>query len=314
MADKRRQNQNNQEQQQPPPPGSGFGIEAENQQGDQATNGNRQPQDTDDTKTTRPRMQIWSRMKSAWKNTTIANKLMAIFTGIIAFATVVYMVCAWQQMFITGKQLSQMERDSQSSSDTWQRQLTIMEGQLDQMQKSAESDSTAWQQQLDIMQGQLTHIQEAAHLEQRAWVGLSNASHEPIEPNKPITGKFVFTNTGKTPAIIVTAGNTVCVRPPDFDIKSLAHAKEAKAWMIETRSQGPFAPNATMDIAIRYPRGGGVSDDVVAAIRSKKMCFYVVGRIVYCDIFGVEHETRFCRVADPNSTSMLMHHQYNYMD
>ena len=54
--------------------------------------------------------------------------------------------------------------------------------------------------QLCILQGQLTHIREASHLEQRAWIGISGATHEPIEPNKPVKIKFTFTNTGRTPA------------------------------------------------------------------------------------------------------------------
>lgn len=57
-----------------------------------------------------------------------------------------------------------------------------------------------------------------------------------------------------------------------------------------------------------------LTDDIVAGIQSDDRRIYVIGKIVYCDFFGEEHQTRFCGIVDVGTGEMSMHHQYNYMD
>jgi hypothetical protein len=193
---------------------------------------------------------------------------------------------------------------------TWR--LFTLKAQLAQMLESSESDSDAWQKQLDIMQGQLTHIEQASHLEQRAWVGLSRSTHKPIEPNEPIQGEFRFSNTGKTPATIISAGRTVCLRPPGFNIESIADIKETKEWMEDARSQGPLSPNAF--IVLDFATSKKVDAPLKEQLEKGEICVYVIGRILYRDIFDRKHETRFCRIVDPKTERMIIAYQYNYMD
>lgn len=196
-----------------------------------------------------------------------SNGKMVWFTGIIAAATVVYVVCAWQQMSLMKSQLSQMQRDSQSSSD-------------------------ASQKQLDIMQEQLSHIQEASHLEQRAWIGVFDATHETIEPNKPVRGRFIFKNTGSTPATIITMGHSTRLKPKDFDVEAFAITQEEAVWKQEEPIQKCLAPNASMSWSFSTNEDYPIPKELVESIQSGELQLYVIGRIVYSDTFGVEHQTK----------------------
>lgn len=222
--------------------------------------------------------------------------MIAVFTGITALAAIVTAT-------LYGLQISVMDK-----------QLDVMADQLSQMEEAGKSDSVAWQKQLEIMQGQLTHVQKTSHLEQRAWVGLARAKHQPIEPNKPIQGEFVFLNTGKTPAIIITAGRSTCFRSPGFNFENLADIKKTEDWMEDTRSQGPLPPNASITLRFSTKKGFDITESLIKALNRDDLRLYVIGRILYQDIFSDEHETCFCFFADPNTNGMNMAHQYNYMD
>ncbi|MBN2130019.1 MAG: hypothetical protein JW741_11010 [Sedimentisphaerales bacterium] len=192
-------------------------------------------------------------------------------------------------------------------------QLGVLKTQLDQMKKASESDSLAWNRQLDVMDGQFSQMRQNASLENRAWVGVLDATHNPIEPNKPGEGIFVFKNTGKTPASIIFMGHTTCIAPPDLDVAALANDREKAAWATETPIVRCIAPNAS--IAWNFSTGKEPLDEETAAsVNSGAMHLHVVGKIVYRDIFGVEHQTRFCGIAQTDTRKMSMHHQYNYMD
>jgi hypothetical protein len=195
-------------------------------------------------------------------------------------------------------------------------QLVTMDRQLKQMQADSNSAAIVTDRQLKIMEGQLSEMRATAQLEQRAWVGLLHASHKAIEQGKGIEVTFRITNTGKTPAIVVTSGRTICIRPPNFDIETFATSETEQAWMKETRSQGPLPPNGilTMDISTKEVKGLEMPESMIADIKSGELSVYVVGRIVYKDIFGGEHQTRFCYTANPSTEGMIEYHQYNYMN
>ena len=215
--------------------------------------------DTNKTKHSRHRS-----LKERWNQTSLPNKLLIVFTAVIATANLIYAVFS------------------------------------------------LWQ--LSILRGQLAQMQEVSHLEQRAWVGVSNASYDAIEPNKPATGKFIFKNTGKTPATIITQGHTVCIRPADFDVEALAKTKKETTWKTEKPIQKCIAPNASMALNFSTSKEHPLSDEVVKSINSGELRLYVIGHIIYSDIFGFEHQTKFCGIAKPNTTEMNVHHKYNYMD
>jgi hypothetical protein len=74
----------------------------------------------------KPIVSLFGRVKRAWKNTTIANKLIAIFTGITALATSIYVYLVWSQLSIMTHQLS------------------IMDEQLREMRASTHLEQRAW--------------------------------------------------------------------------------------------------------------------------------------------------------------------------
>ena len=168
--------------------------------------------------------------------------------------------------------------------------------------------------QLDIMERQLSHIEQSSQLEQRAWVGLQTATHEPIEPNKPIEGVLVFENTGKTPAIILRASRTTCLRTPDFDMESLAEIKQKDGWLEDRRSRGPLPPNAVIRLTFQTSDNAMITEPDIEKLENGQLRAYVIGRILYRDIFGTEHETCFCHFANPGTNAMTMGEQFNRMD
>lgn len=168
--------------------------------------------------------------------------------------------------------------------------------------------------QLVMIAGQLTQMRQDSTLEYRAWIGVSNATHQPIEPNKPAEGKFVFINTGKTPASIVSMGHTTCIRPVGFNVEAFARTQEGTKWVTETPVQKCLAPNGIISWKFSTTKENPLPEDIVTSMKSGKDHLYVIGRIVYHDIFGMEHQTKFCGIAQPDTGKMSMHHTYNYMD
>jgi hypothetical protein len=74
----------------------------------------------------KPHITMLGRIERAWKKTTVANKLIAAFTGITAIATFGYACLVWGQLSIMG------------------RQLGIMDEQLREMRASAHLEQRAW--------------------------------------------------------------------------------------------------------------------------------------------------------------------------
>ncbi len=213
----------------------------------------------------------WEWIRQAWGRTSAANtnKSLAVFTGVIAFATLLNMFLYWQQVGVMG------------------RQLTTMEGQLDQMR-------------------------EIGQLDQRAWIGFSRGTHSQIKPDEETELLVQFVNTGKTPAHNIATHHTCSIRPADFDIGGHAKAHTDKSWD-ETSTKGPIPPNVGFMIRHSIP-ADLLTPAVVQQIQSGVQLVFVFGKITYSDVFGGDHETRFCHVVNPESTGMKPYHEYNYMD
>ncbi len=193
-------------------------------------------------------------------------------------------------------------------------QLSVLSSQLSQMREASRADSAAWNQQLEVMQGQLAQMQESSHLEQRAWVGVSSATHDPIEPNA-IRGKFVFTNTGRTPATIVAIGRLIHSMPATtIDIAATAKEWESTTSSLDKPTQRCLAPGASMTYNFSTNPEPPLSEAAIVAIKSGKVRICVLGKLVYEDAFRAEHITTFCGMIKPDDSAMSMSDAYNYMD
>lgn len=187
-------------------------------------------------------------------------------------------------------------------------QLSVLKDQLNHMQKDSEASSNAWQKQLGIMQGQLTHIQDASHLEQRAWVGV-RAGRFPSEEIPSSIG-LEFSNTGQTPANDITIFGNVCIKPSNFEMKPYVVQYIEEAWH-DAASRGSLAPNASFSML--FPMPNEMTDAGIKEIRAGRGIIYVFGKILYADIFGEAHDTLFCYRWYPTTKQLGAYHQCNYM-
>lgn len=233
-----------------------------------------------------------------------------------AVAAVIVASCQWSAMRsqldamneqgkIMSGQLEQMKADSESSS-------RAMSDQLKHAIESSQSDSIAWNRQLGIMEGQLSEMRSATHLEQRAWVGCRNGKCQPLVAGEKVSLELVYHNSGATPANKVKIGCQLLVEKKDYDIESYAMPRKEVA-KTEITTEKTIAPNVTQTA----PHRGsieGLTDDVIGRIKSGDLVIYVLGEIVYDDIFEQRHLTMYCCVVDPSTWQLRVYRQYNRMD
>ena len=293
--DKTRSNDEKERPQEPPLPSAVVREEPESQKHDETKQANGQSAQADNANK-KPHISLWGRIKLAWKNTTIANKLIAVFTGITALATVASAILYWRQVGVMGEQLS------------------VMSGQLEQMKTDSESSSSTSDRQLSIMEGQLKQAQEAFHLEQRAWVSCRNGQCTPIvagNGNK-ISFELLFANSGTTPANKVKVGCEVLIERKNYDIESYALPRREVA-KTEITTERTIAPNITQ----RAPHNTDVeelTEDMVTRIKNGERVVYILGEVVYDDIFDQRHMTMYCCVIHPATWQLVAYKQYNRME
>lgn len=170
--------------------------------------------------------------------------------------------------------------------------------------------------QLEQMKADSDQMREASHLDSRAWVGISAASHQPVTIGRKIEFEFRFTNTGKTPALNVTAFHAVCHAAFGANIETFAAECERTGWQ-NIVSQRPIAPNAVAPISFDSMKLE-VSEPLLEEIKSGKVIVYALGKLIYDDIFGRKHKTWYCFIIDPSKAHLVDHmhayKEYNGMD
>ncbi len=125
MDEKARPDGEHDKEQDPPLPSSIIRKEANGNQQDDSEDADRQAAQADNPKK-KPRASVPRRIRGAWNGTSIANRMMVVFTSVIAFANIVYVIvggCQWRTM-----------RD----------QLGVMEGQLDQTRAGWHLEYRPW--------------------------------------------------------------------------------------------------------------------------------------------------------------------------
>jgi hypothetical protein len=171
--------------------------------------------------------------------------------------------------------------------------LIVLIGQLREMVKATkvtEGQLKAMQSQSDVMQDQLDEMQRTRTLDERAWVAARQVVIKGTDfPNN--TFIVVFKNTGKTPAISVSAFMN------QSTITNVIPAKDQPASPINTLSSvqfsGLLAPDAEGTMAVNSLLFGFVNPEG-EAIRIGIKPYYIYGTVWYDDIFGKHHWSQFC--------------------
>ena len=157
------------------------------------------------------------------------------------------------------------------------------------------------------------HIKKDSRLQHRAWMGLEKGLHQPIAAGAKIECRLRFTNTGKTPAIIVSAVYTVKAVSKNeiFDVVSYVNSHTGRV-NYGIPSRGAIPPNAT--ILIKALSEKEITEDAAAQVKNGKLVVYVFGDITYDDIFGERHQTRYCLIVEPATPDLRAYKEYNSMD
>ncbi|MGI9103230.1 MAG: hypothetical protein ACR2IF_12405 [Terriglobales bacterium] len=183
-----------------------------------------EPEDTVSSAGQKQRHSYFSRIKQAWRQTTIGNKLVVGLTLVIAVSNLFFVIYARKQWKVMGGQLDQMAQ-----------QLP----ELQRAAKAAEDNARIATQQMII--------------DARPWMnlipgeGVPNAG--PISSGAAIGVQFTISNPGKTAAIDVKweSFNTL-VRPGNF-VEPRFTPMDPKRW-----SRNMYPPNsATPNVTLRGP-------------------------------------------------------------
>lgn len=179
--------------------------------------------------------------------------------------------------------------------------------QTDKIIRADNSIATAMANNVSLAQANYAATVEQAEIAQRAWVSGVIDPPGPIKADQPVTFRFVFTNTGKTPALRVrflTKRNAVgLTKSPTLDTEQPIFRER------DMRAQGQMLPNqeSISDITVWF------SKKDADLINTQKVRIYLSARIEYDDVFGTHHWTTFC---DFYLTSGMFanYSKYNGMD
>ena len=187
-----------------------------------------------------------------------------------------------------------------------------------------------------IAQKSLEISTEEMRLDQRAWVWIRDvvtSSGKEIDQPDPISGKPVhlmsvdtvdvlLANTGKTPALGVTIGDTILTtrkisdRIPDYDAVKEEIDKRLERFGVPSRARsvsppGPppgqvIPPTATEWVTVAQKSAFGRSPDEVG---------YILGKFSYYDTFRDRlHYTKYCLMSPPGTTRFVVCPDGNWMD
>jgi hypothetical protein len=143
---------------------------------------------------------------------------------------------------------------------------------------------------VEVSRGQLNEMQQARIMDERAWVAVrQGVIRGSFLPN--ITFEVVFRNTGKTPAVNVTAYMNQSIFTNS--IPQTDQPTSPTNTLGGVQFSGLLAPDADGSISVSS-FFISFSDPNQQAISSGKKPYYVYGTIWYDDIFGKHHWSQFC--------------------
>jgi hypothetical protein len=269
---------------------------------------------------------------------------MVFLTAVVATSTAIYTYYARKQFAVMNDQLSEMRSTSQQTDQLihlYQRQVAELyqqtsnthelavqaKNQADRMtelafQTSAQASATntlanQTRRYADIASQTLEANRESSKEDRRAWVTAEIGEKE---------GKFFVAmhNTGKTPAVngtyvtAFTPGESAVVPEVDFTVNSSTgiDTKNLPPEFVERMKQQGLIPShpptgfviapGKMEIASYF---GTQLAQFISFPQNSRM--FIQGRFAYDDIFGRNHETRFCYwYAAPGEFPLCSDHNY----
>lgn len=156
--------------------------------------------------------------------------------------------------------------------------------------------------QLRAASMQIAEMQTEQRMDQRAWLSVSDITTK-WKGENPDYFNITVTNKGKTPALKVT-GFLANIDSLD-QIKGIIDFSHQK--IKDVKNFGMIAPGE--DIYIIDP----ISPEQIKKIRNGVQ-FFITGQIVYRDIYGKDHWTRFCRSPSSDFTSFTTRGDQNQID
>jgi hypothetical protein len=157
----------------------------------------------------------WTRIKQAWRKTSLPNKLVVVFTAISAGATGVYAYYARQQFRIMRGQLEQMK----GSTDQTNQLICLYEQQLVELHNATVKTGIAADaatQAANTARDTLKSSKTSFVIEQRPYIVVDEGSPTFIDhpsPDQPTLIDVTLRNVGRTPAIqVITEASTFSFR------------------------------------------------------------------------------------------------------
>jgi hypothetical protein len=209
-----------------------------------------------------------ARLKKWFIDISLADVLMILFTGMIAYATFTYTGYAKRQWRVMRDQLKEMRGTGK---------------QTDRLIEQASNQVQATKEAVAAAKNNIETIRDNIRLDQRAWIGITSVALYG-EIKKGLQTKIQFKNTGKTPALQMIIEATHVRGEPKMEIP-------AWPWKVGDPNRGGdvLAPNASRDHFVN------ISDADIEELK-KEFPISVIGSITYSDIFGRDHRTHFCYV------------------
>lgn len=141
--------------------------------------------------------------------------------------------------------------------------------------------------QLRVMEETLAVARDTMEISQRAYAAVSDLNLvDAIRVGTPTTYSIDFTNNGLTPAHDVETEQSsffhVGMLQENFDYPRAQTPP----------SRGTWHSKAAFSRTLANPSNLTAED--IANYEAGRLRFYVIGRIKYRDVFGKEHQTRFC--------------------
>lgn len=127
--------------------------------------------------------------------------------------------------------------------------------------------------------------------DQRAWVGFDESRNWNLVAGKEFYATISVRNIGKTPARRVAAGFFVLVCPKNETLKY----DELLQPYIRPSPSALLLPNQVHEMTAHI-RGENdpIPDAVFNDIQSGKAVIYLIAKVTYVDVFGINHWTKYC--------------------
>lgn len=154
--------------------------------------------------------------------------------------------------------------------------------------------------------GQLNEMHQSRIDEERAWVFQFQINGEPFPQNPSLTAfRVSYKNTGKTPAIAVHA----CIGL-GYSLVSVTQVESEDLQTNSIHQDLVLAPDAVASVVTD---GSQMIQKAIENIPNGTP-LYVFGIIIYDDVFGRQHWTRFCYLVDVDWKSFRPTPGYNSCD